>query len=151
MADGFKVIESLDHAPQGVWACLTDFDNASEWMTGIADFTQVTQGPLEIGTRFRFMARGKQRETRVTALDPGKRIALTSTQGGVTATYTYSATPAGDGTEVTLKAVCNATGFCTLIHPVIVLAMKKSDSSQLANLKLAMGRLASDHHQSQVT
>ena len=37
-----------------------------------------------------FKARGKERETRVTAFDRGKRIALTSTQAGVTATYTYA-------------------------------------------------------------
>ncbi len=86
----------------------------------------------------------------MTALDPGKLIALTSTQGGVTATYTYSLARDGDGTEVTLKAVCKATGFWKLLHPVIVLAMKKSDSLQLTNLKLAMGRLAAHHHHSHV-
>ena len=85
----------------------------------------------------------------MTALDPGKPIALTSTQGSVTATYIYSLAPDGDGTEVMLKAVCKATGFWKLRHPVIVLAMKKSDSPQLANLKLAMGRLAAHHQHSQ--
>ena len=150
MADGFTVNERLDHAPAKVWAYLTDFDNAPEWMTSIGEFTQATQGHLEVGTQFSFKARGKARETRVTALEPGKLIALTSTQGGVTATYTYSVAPVGDGAEVTLKAVCEATGFWKLLHPVIVFAMKKSDSSQLANLKLAMGRQAAHNHHSQV-
>lgn len=95
---------------------------------------------MEVGTRLAFRARGKERESRVTALDAGKRIALTSTQGGVTATYTYGLAPAGDGTEVTLEAVCDATGAWKLLHPIIVLAMRKSDSSQLANLKTAMER-----------
>ncbi len=45
--------------------------------------TQTPQGPLEIGSTFRFKARGKEHETRVTAFEPGKRIAVTSTQGGV--------------------------------------------------------------------
>ena len=144
MADGFTVTETLDHAPADVWACLTDFANASQWMTGIGDFIQITPGPLGIGTQLRFKARGKERETRVTAFDPGKLIALTSTQGGVTATYTYAVTPSGDGTDMVLKATCNAAGFWKLLHPVIVLAMKNSDSSQLANLKRAMGRLAGD-------
>jgi len=114
-------------------------------MAGIGAFTQITQNPLEIGTRFGFQARGKQRETRVTDFDSGKRIALTSTQGGVTATYTYSVAPAGGGTEMTLNAVCDATGLWKLIHPVIVFAMKKSDATQLANLKRAMGRTATPY------
>ena len=142
MANGFTVHETLDHAPADVWSYLTDFSNAPEWMAGIGAFTQITENPLEIGTRFGFQARGKQRETRVTALAPGRRIALTSTQGGVTATYAYSVARAGDGTEMTLDAVCEATGLWKLIHPVIVFAMKKSDSSQLENLKRAMDRAA---------
>jgi hypothetical protein len=107
-------------------------------MKSVQGMTQVTDGPLGIGTRIRFGARGKERDTSVTAFDPGKRIALTSTQGGVTATYEYSVAPAGDGSEVTLHAVCKATGLWKLIHPLIVFAMKKTDGSQLADLKAAI-------------
>lgn len=140
MADGFSVTERIDHSPAEVWAYLTTFGNAKDWMTGVEAMTQTTEGPLEIETRFSFMARGKERETRVTGFDPGKRIALTSTQGGVTAVYTYSLVPDGDGTETTLEAVCEATGLWKLLHPIIAVAMKQSDSSQLANLKAAISR-----------
>ncbi len=140
MADGFCVKEIIEHPPEDVWAYLTDFSHAKEWMTGVDEMTQITQGPIKIGTRFRFKARGKERESHVTALEPGKRIALTSTQRGVTATYTYSMASVGDSTEVTLKAVCQATGFWKLLHPIIVFAMKRSDSSHLAKLKTAITR-----------
>ncbi len=83
MPDGFGVKETIAHPPRDVWAYLTDFRNAKEWMRGIEGMTQTTQGPLKIGTTFRFKARGKEHETRVTAFEPGKRIAVTSTQGGV--------------------------------------------------------------------
>jgi len=138
--NGFSVTEKIDHSPDEVWTYLTDFRNARDWMKGVWAMAQTTEGPLEIGTHFSFNARGKERETRVTALEPGKQIALTSTQGGVTAVYTYSLAPAGDGTEVTLNAMCEATGFWKLLHPMIAIAMKQSDSSQLANLKAAMSR-----------
>ena len=140
MADGFSVKETIEHPPEDVWAYLTDFSHAEEWMTGVAEMTQITQGPIGVGTRFRFKARGKERESHVTALEPGKRIGLTSTQGGVTATYTYSLASAGDRTEVTLNAVCHATGFWKLLHPIIVFGMKRSDSSHLAKLKTAINR-----------
>jgi len=138
MAGGFTVKETIAKAPAEVWAYLTDFRNAAAWMPGIDDMTQTDPGPLEVGTRLSFMARGKERETRVTALEPGRRIALTSTQGGVTATYAYSLAPAGDGTEATLEAVCEAKGAWKLLHPIIVQAMRKSDSPQLAKLKAAV-------------
>lgn len=138
MAEGFSVGETIDRRLEDVWAYLTDFSHAKHWMTGVEEMTQLTQGPIELGTRFRFKSRGRERESHVTALEPGKQIALTSTQGGVTATYTYSLASAGDGTEVTLNAVCRATGFWKLLHPIIMLAMKKSDSSHLAKLKAAI-------------
>ena len=121
-----------------MWGYLTDFGNAKKWMTGVEEMTPLTQGPIEVGTRFRFKARGKDRESEVTALKPGKRIALTSTQGGVTATFIYSLAPAGESTAVTLNATCKATGFWRLLHPFIVFAMKQSDSSHLAKLKTAI-------------
>ena len=140
MADGFVAKETIAEAPAKVWDYLADFRNADEWMTGVEKMTQKTPGPLEVGTRFSFESRGKVRETQVTALDPGERIALTSTQGGVTATYTYSMSPTDDGTELTLEAVCKADGLWKLLHPLIVFAMKKSDASHLSNLKAAMDR-----------
>ncbi len=140
MADGFTVKDTIAATPQEVWDYLTDFSNAKAWMTGVDDMTQVTQGPLEVGTRYEFKSRGKTRESHVSALDRGKRVALTSTQGGVTATYTYSLDPVGDGTQVMLHAVCKATGLWKLLHPIIAFAMKKSDSSHIANLKAAMAR-----------
>lgn len=138
MADGFTVKETLTATPAEVWAYLTDFRNATAWMTGVEDMVQSDPGIPDVGTRFRFRSRGKDRETRVTALDPGKRIALTSTQGGVTATYSYTLAPTSGGTEITLEAVCQAKGLWKLAHPLIVIAMRKSDSSHLAKLKGAM-------------
>ena len=138
MTGGFTVRETSERSPQEVWGYLTDFGNAKKWMTGVEEMIPLTQGPIEVGARFRFKARGKERESYVMALEPGKRIALTSTQGGVTATYIYSLASAGNSTEVTLNAVCQATGFWKLLHPIIVFAMKKSDSSHLAKLKTAI-------------
>lgn len=138
MAGGFAVRETIERSPEDVWAYLTDFANAHAWMTAVDAMTHTTDGPLRVGTRFKFHARGRERETEVTALDPGRLIALTSTQGGVSATYTYEVMPAAGGTEVALDARCRASGIWNLLHPLIVFAMKRSDSSQLANLKAAM-------------
>lgn len=140
MAEGFTVVETIERSPEDVWAYLTDFSHAKQWMTGVEEMTKVTQGSIKLGTCFRFKSRGKERESHVTAFEPGKLIALKSTQGGVTATYTYCLVSAGDGTQVRLNAVCRATGFWKLLHPIIVIAMKKSDSNHLAQLKAAITR-----------
>ena len=140
MADGFTAKATLDQAPVEVWAYLTDLGNAGEWMRGIDRLEQVSPGPLQVGSELRFISRGKERETRVTAMVPCERLALTSTQGGITATYTYLLAPDGDGTEITLEARCTATGLWKLVHPLIVFAMKQSDASHVRNFKTAMNR-----------
>lgn len=134
--DGFEVQEHVDAAPEELWAWLARLDHAAVWMPGIEAMTQLDPGAIGLGTRFAFTARGKARETRVTAFEAGRLMALTSTQGGVTATYTYALAPSGSGTDVTLKAVCRASGVWRLLHPLIVVAMRRSDASQLVNLKL---------------
>lgn len=138
MANGFSVKETINRSTGEVWAYLTDFSHAPKWMTGVEEMTQITRGSLGVGTRFKFTARGKEHETEITSLEPGKRISLTSTQGGVSATYDYSIVPSGGSTEVTLNAACTATGFWWWLHPLIVRAMKNSDSSQLTLLKSAI-------------
>jgi len=134
MADGFEVRKRVDAAPDEVWAYLTRLDRAAASMPGVEAMTQLDAGPLGLGTRFGFAARGNVRETRITAFESDRLMALTSTQGGVTATYTYALAPSGDGTDVTLSAVCRASGVWRLLHPLIVIAMRRSDSSQLINL-----------------
>ncbi len=140
MTRGFRVSEKIDRPAHEVWAFLTDFENAEKWMTGVGHMRPVTAGPLKLGSRFKFRARGRERESEITAWDPCRRIALTSIQGGVTATYEYSLSPASGSTELTLEAACQATGFWKLLHPLIVLAMKRSDSSHLIKLKSAIER-----------
>lgn len=140
MANGFTVKEIISSSPDKVWRTLTDFNHAHKWMRSIDRMSRPADGVLEIGTILKFRSRGKDRETRVTALEPGRKLALTSTQGGVTATYEYLLAPAGDGTEITLNAACEATGVWKLVHPLIVVAMKAADSTQLSNLKAMIER-----------
>lgn len=140
MANGFTAKATLEQTPVEVWAYLTDLDNAGEWMRGVDGLEQVSPGPLQVGSCLRFRSRGRVRETRVTALIPCERLALTSIQGGITATYTYMLAPEGDGTELTLEATCTATGLWKLVHPLIVFAMKQSDASHVRNFKEAMNR-----------
>jgi len=140
MSKGFTVTQNIPHPPAKVWSYLTDFSNAPQWMPGVQHMEQTSSGPLVWGSILTFKARGRDYLTKVISYEQERNIALTSTQGGVTATYTYELTPNGKGTLMTLNAVCEAKGFVwSLLHPFINYAMKKTDSSQLANIKKAMG------------
>ena len=83
MAKGFIVTEFIPASPAVEWKHLTDFKNAKEWMSGVDFIGTGLDAPVKVGTVLKFVARGKQRETRVTALQIDKKLSLTSTQGGV--------------------------------------------------------------------
>ena len=135
MAKGFTSTAEIAATPDEVWASLIDFERASAWMTGIDGMRPVGTGAIEVGTELVFTARGRERRSSITGLEPVRRIDLTSTQGGVTATYSYRIEPSSGGTRLTLDAVCEASGAWKLLHPLIALAMKASDGGQPAKLK----------------
>ena len=136
MANGFTSTEHIERSPDQVWACLTDWKRAGEWMSGI-DGIRAPDGELVgEGTRLAFRSRGADRETTVVAWSPPNRLALCSKQGGMTATYEYSCEPEDSGTSLTLRAHCKAEGLgWRLASPLIGFLMKRSDSGQPAALK----------------
>ena len=138
MATTFEAAEIIDRPCADVWACLTDLNGASRWMPGIDWIEPPDSETLVAGARLRFRARGSEHSSEVTALDPGRLIALTSTQGGVSATYTYRLDPLGARTRVTLDAECHMRGLWRLISPLIGYAVRRADGGQIARLKTVL-------------
>jgi len=138
MNKGFSVSQIIDRPPDEVWAYLVEFRNAPQWMTGVDGLEQVSDGPLGVGAELAFKSRGKVRGSVVSAFEPERRLDLTSTQGGITASYSYSLAPRDGATELTLSANCEAKGLWKILHPLIKIAMEKSDSSHVSNIATAM-------------
>lgn len=138
MERGFSTRVTIKRPREEVWNYLTDFAHAAEWMKGVDSMNQTSDGPLGVGTRFVFRARGADHVTEVTAYEPLQQISLTSTQGGITATYDYLLKDIGEDTELILNARCEASGLWRLVHPLVVYAMKRSDAPQVQNVKAAL-------------
>lgn len=60
-----------------VWAALTDWSRAGEWMAEASDMRQST-GPLGKGSVLSFRAQNRDRTSSVEAFDEGRLIALAS-------------------------------------------------------------------------
>ena len=136
MGEGFRASEHVERAVEDVWACLTDWQRAPDWMNGIDEMHAIADGPVGEGTRLVFRARGAERASTIVDWSPPRRLALRSRQGGMTATYEYTCEPEDGGTRLTLKARCEARGFgWRLASPLIQYLMKRTDSGQVAALK----------------
>ncbi len=114
-----------------MWTALTDWTRAGAWL-GVERMHG--DSPPRVGTELRFVARGSERTSTITELDPGRRITMTSSQGPVTAHYRYAIAPAGGGSSVTLEAEVLVKGPLRVMAPTIRKAIAKEDGTQLERL-----------------
>jgi uncharacterized protein YndB with AHSA1/START domain len=128
MSTAFVATETIARPVETVWGILTDWDRAPDWMPGVEE-------AHADGATLRFRARGKERTSRISALDPGRSITLTSVQGGVRADYLYTIAPAGEGTRTTLTADCECTGLWRVAAPALRRLIRRTDGGQLTALK----------------
>ena len=134
MTQAFAVSEQIDRPVEEVWTRLTDWSSAPEWMPGVE--AMEADGPTTVGTTMTFWARGKERPSEITAVMPGRSVTLSSSQGNVTADYTYTCEPVGDGTRVSLIADCSTKGFLlALVGPLLRLVVRRTDSGQISAFK----------------
>ena len=113
-----------------VWELLTDWDTASSWM-GVEGLQ--LDGPLVRGARLTFRSRGKEHSSTIEQIDAPRLLVLRSTQGSVTADYTYRLGEiAPDLTEVSLLAELSVGGAMRLVSPMIAAAIRRADGRQLA-------------------
>jgi carbon monoxide dehydrogenase subunit G len=128
VAEVFSVETTIDRPVAEVWARLTDWPRATEWMPGVKS-VRVDGDTLTVHTR------GKDRTSRITAYEPGRSVTLTSVQGGVRADYAYTCEPSGAGTRVSLRADCETSGVWRLAGGMLRVAIRKADSGQLESFK----------------
>ena len=134
----FEVSETIDRPVGAVWALMSDFGNAPEWMAEVERIECDPAVPLRPGTQLSTHVKRSKTPlaTEIVTWSPPREMALRSRQGGITAVYTYRCAPSDGGTRVALHASCTAEGlFWRLLHPLIVMMMKRADGGQLAALK----------------
>ncbi len=135
MTEAFTAATTIARPSADVWATITDWEHAHLWMPGVERLEST--GESTVGTIITFHARGKGRPTQIVAAEPGQSITLRSTQGGVSAAYTYLLTSVDDSnTDVRLVADCTTSGRTwTLLGPVLRAAIRRTDRHQLDYLK----------------
>ena len=70
----------IDRPPEEVWAVVADPTTHTAWRPALVEFRQVSEGPLEVGSRIHEKIRWRGREIEiddvVTALEPPRRLGI---------------------------------------------------------------------------
>jgi uncharacterized protein YndB with AHSA1/START domain len=91
--------EILIDAPlERVWGLHTDISSWSEWLPDIDAST--IEGPLAVGTVFRWQTYGLSIESTIQEIDPPRRIVWSGPAQGITAIHVWTMTPSVEGVVV---------------------------------------------------
>jgi uncharacterized membrane protein len=123
---------------EDVFAFAANPVNDPQWSSAV-DVTQVSAGPLVIGTEFqqvgRFLGRRVELSLQVTAYDPNQRLRLKTTSGPIRFAGTRRFEPVTGGTRVTFTGDGETGGFFKLVEPLVIPMARRQLRVDLANLK----------------
>lgn len=129
----------IDRGVAEVAAYAADPSHAPEWYANIRSVVWRTEPPVRVGSQMDFVARFLGRELAYTyeviELVPGERLVMSTAQGPFPMTTSYTWSPAGQGTRMTLSNTGEPSGFARISAPVMERAMRRATTKDLARLK----------------
>jgi len=139
-----QVETTIERPVAEVAAYAGDPSNAPEWYANITSVEWRTDPPVAVGSEMDFVARFLGRTLsytyRVTELVPGERLTMETAQGPFPMRTTYTWSPAGSGTLMTLRNSGSPSGFSRVAAPVMEAAMRRATMKDLARLKTILER-----------
>lgn len=139
---GFALSEWIACPPPRVFAFISEADNAPPIVPGVKSTVKLTEGPPQVGTRYRetrlIDAQEQQVELEVKEYAPPEVYAMQNVTDGFTTVYRYTLRPEREGTRIDLVCDVNAGGVKKLMLPLIASVLKKQDGAHLQTLKQVM-------------
>jgi uncharacterized membrane protein len=135
----------IDRPVEAVATYAADPGNAPQWYANITAADWETPPPLAVGSRLAFVARFLGRRLAYTyeivELAPLERLVMRTAEGPFPMETTYTWEPAGAGrTRMTLRNRGEPSGFAAVAAPVMVRAMRRANTKDLARLKALLER-----------
>ena len=132
----------VERPREEVAAYLRDPANDTEWIGGVRSARLLTPGPVRVGSQVErvagFLGRRVEYVNEITELT-ADRLAMRSVRSPFPMRVTYAHRDAGDGTtQVSVRVEGNAGRFYALVGPLLGLAVRRSISRDLRNLKQAL-------------
>ena len=140
MSVDVQVETTIHRSAEVVAAFAADPSVAPQWYSNITSVDWRTTPPVALGSRMDFVAQFLGRRLaytyEVVELEPGRRLVMRTADGPFPMETTYTWEPIGDGsTWMTLRNRGNPSGFSRVAGPVLVRAMRRATTKDLARLK----------------
>jgi hypothetical protein len=136
---GFKVSEWIACLPKRVFEFISDSNNAPKVVPAVKSTLKLTDGPAQVGTRYREtrLINGKEEhvELEVSEYAEPEVYAMRNVTEGIETIYRYQLHPERNGTRIDLVCEVKAAGIKKLMLPLVAFVLKKEDGAHLHRLK----------------
>ncbi len=116
-------------SPKTVMATATDFENCSEFISGIVKVEMLTEGPVGLGTRFRetriMFKREATEEMEITSFDSDSGYTLSCESCGARYQSTFKYEPKDGGTLMSMTMVVTPLTFMAKVMGFLMAPMMK--------------------------
>jgi uncharacterized protein YndB with AHSA1/START domain len=129
----------VDRPIEEVFAYVSDLRHCAEWQVGVAEVRKTSEGPLGIGTTFRFvrefLGRKMEATTEFVGYEPNTGCTFRAVSDSMPgeSTYLFESTPTG--TKVTSMVAMSPRGLARLATPLIAMGLRRGMESGLRELK----------------
>jgi len=139
----------IDRPPADVWAVISDLSTHTGWRPALEEFRQLSEGPLDVGSRIREVLRWRSRrieiEDVVTALDPPHRFSIRGSWKAADFELTLALEPVEEGTAVTFDwPLYPRSLLLRVAAPFLGRAMRRATLEEARLLKAYVEDLAPD-------
>jgi hypothetical protein len=125
--------------PDVVFKRVSDFSTTEKWDPGVVEAEKITSDGIDIGARFRivarFMGRNSELVYEITEFEPGRRVVLRGENATVLSVDEIIVEPDGEGSVVKYSADLTLKGPLKLLDPLLGLAFDGIADKALAGLR----------------
>lgn len=126
-------------APEAVYTFVTRAANDTRWTSGLVSSRVLSgegYGPgAQIERVSRFLGRTFTYTVAVLAVEPNRRVEMSTTAGPFPMQVTYCLEPAEGGTRMSIRSAGDPGGFFALAGPLLAVAARRSMQQDLDTLR----------------
>lgn len=134
----FSNTVNIDRSVGDVYDYLVDLEHTPEWNWAIAETTKISEGPVDVGTRYRqrrTVPSESTEELEITRLEENRLIEVRGTLARFDARLTYRLDTDGAGTRVVNDVDLDPPRGLGIVQRLVVGRISRSVASNLADLK----------------
>lgn len=133
----------IDRPVEDVYGFVSDPTNEPTWHTDVLEIRAAEESPTGVGSIWnvtvQFMGR-KEYQVQLTALDPNRRVEITTTSGPLRPTATYLLEPASGGTRFTRCVDIPVDGPLRVLQPLMRTDVRRRNAGFVKKLKRILER-----------